>query len=360
MKKQHLPLLVLSVLLLTSCATIISGTRADVVIDGDAPEPLTIVADEQTFDSVSLPASISIRRKSLTNPIKLTSPSYEYSDVIPGRSTNHWVWANYFNMFFGLPVDLISDAIYKPALSRYYINKRSKNEGVGDMQLQPVGVYYVEQPPVSREQCYYRHEVSVLLGLGSSVWRGSHSQQLDYFYDVEMENSFFCGIDVRGVSWDIRYFYHFNPRLAVGAAFGKARAYDKLVTPYDERQPEANALPYYAHVHTRSTFAMPAVKYSWIYDNAFSVYSMAALGAQYSHTWASVHSVQASLFPEIQYEHHRQEVFNKKQWKLAPQLTAVGIDFGGRHFRAFAELGYGIEGVFNIGLNYRFHRISFK
>lgn len=358
MKKRLLPLLALSVLLLTSCATIISGTRADVVIDGDAPEPLTIVADEQTFDSVSLPASISIRRKSLTNPIKLTSPSYVYSDIIPGRSTNHWVWANYFNGFMGLPIDLISGAIYKPALSRYYINKTSKSEDVGDMQLQPVGVYHVEQPQVSREQCYYRHEVSVLLGLGSSVWRGSHSQQLDYFYDAEMENSFFCGIDVRGVSWDIRYFYHLNPRLAVGAAFGKAWASDEL-SSYDELH-DVNAVSPYAHVHTRSSFVMPEVKYSWIHDNAFSIYSIAALGAQYSHTWASIHTIQASIYPDIQFEHHRQEVFNKKQWKLAPQLTALGIDFGGRHFRAYAELGYGIEGVFNIGLNYRFHRVSFK
>jgi hypothetical protein len=53
----------------------------------------------------------------------------------------------------------------------------------------------------------------------------------------------------------------------------------------------------------------------------------------------------------LAYEHHRQVVFNSKQWKLVPQLTAFGFDFGGRKFRFFAELGYGTEGVFNMGLS---------
>jgi hypothetical protein len=53
-------------------------------------------------------------------------------------------------------------------------------------------------------------------------------------------------------------------------------------------------------------------------------------------------------------------VFNRKRWKFAPQLTALGFDVGGRHLRFFAELGYGVEGVVNIGLNYRFCRASSK
>ena len=105
---------------------------------------------------------------------------------------------------------------------------------------------------------------------------------------------------------------------------------------------------------------MPALKYSWYRYNGLSFYSTAALGVQRSHTWSSVHTINASLYPELYYEHHRQVVFNRKQWKLAPQLTALGFDFGGRHFRFFAELGYGVEGVFNMGLSYRFQRANGK
>ena len=361
MKKQHLSLLALSALLLTSCATIFSGTRARVIIDGDAPEPLTIVADEQTYDSVSLPASLSIRRDKLTEPITLTSPHYDYADIIPGRNTNLWIWANYFNGFLGLPVDLMTGAIYEPAMSRYYISKRSKEESIGAEPLAPVGV--------SSEPRLYRHEIDVLAGLGSSVWRGAHDRQVGQFRDMGMEHPFFCGVDidgatcgvdVDGATWGLRYFYHISPRVAVGAAFGRAWAYDGLETPLDPEDPDAYALSPYAHVHTRSTFAMPAVKYSWIHEDVYSLYSIAALGAQCSHTWASIHTHEASLFPELRYEHHRQEVFNRKRWKLAPQLTALGFDAGGRHLRFFAELGYGVEGVVNIGLSYRFCRASSK
>ena len=359
MKKQHLPLLALSALLLTSCATIFSGTRARVIIDGDAPEPLTIVADEQTYDSVSLPASLSIRRDKLTEPITLTSPHYDYADIIPGRNTNLWIWANYFNGFLGLPIDLITGAIYEPAMSRYYVSKRSKEESIGAEPLAPVGVSKIVQLPVRREPRLYRHEIDLLAGLGTCVWQGAHDRQVNHFRDMGMEHPSFCGIDVGGASWGIRYFYHISPRIAVGAAFGRAWAYDQLETPLDPVHEVYAASPY-VHVHTRSTFAMPAVKYSWIYSDVFSLYSMAALGAQYSHTWASVHTIEASLIPEISYEHHRKEVFNQKRWKLAPQLTALGFDVGGRHLRFFAELGYGVEGVVNIGLSYRFCRASSK
>ena len=358
MKKQHLPLLALSTLLLTSCATIFTGTRARVIIDGDAPEPLTIVADEQTYDSVSLPASLSIRRDKLTEPITLTSPHYDYADIIPGRNTNLWIWANYFNGFLGLPVDLMTGAIYEPAMSRYYISKRSKEESIGAEPLAPVGVSKIVQLPVRREPRLYRHEIDVLAGLGSSVWQGTHDRQVEQFRDMGMETPFRCGIYVDGISWGIRYFYHINPHVAIGAVFGKASSYDELETPYDPEDPDSYALSPYAHIHTRSTFAMPAVKYSWIYSDMFSLYSMAALGAQYSHTWASVHTIKASLLPEISYQHHRQEVFDRKRWKLDPQLTALGFDVGGRHLRFFAELGYGIEGVVNFGMSYRFCRAT--
>ena len=355
MKKQHLPLLALSALLLTSCATIFSGTRARVIIDGDAPEPLTIVADEQTYDSVSLPASLSIRRDKLTEPITLTSPHYDYADIIPGRNTNGWIWANYFNGFLGLPIDLMTGAIYRPAMSRYYVDKHSKADSIGAKPLKPACVHEVLQLKSTHKPRLYRHEIDVLAGLGSSVWQGTHDRQVEQFRDMGMETPFRCGIYVDGISWGIRYFYHINPHVAIGAVFGKASSYDELETPLDPVHEVYAASPY-VHVHTRSTFAMPAVKYSWIYSDMFSLYSMAALGAQYSHTWASVHTIEASLLPEISYQHHRQEVFDRKRWKLAPQLTALGFDVGGRHLRFFAELGYGIEGVVNFGMSYRFHR----
>ena len=39
------------------------------------------------------------------------------------------------------------------------------------------------------------------------------------------------------------------------------------------------------------------------------------------------------------------------KWIPAAQLSAVGVEFGGR-FRGFAELGLGMEGILNVGIKY--------
>ena len=356
MKKIYPSILSLLVLLLASCATMISGSRATIILDGDILEPVTVTTATDTIDSLSLPAAISLQRRDLNLPVTLTSPNYDYANIIPGRKTNPWVLANILNGGMGLLVDVATDALYQPIHERYTVVSRPKgNSAEATAPMPPLDYTRTKlnagaAKPFDRNQ-FYRHEVNVLFGFGSSVWRGTHDQQVRRFYDVGMENSFFCGIDVNGVSWSIRYFYHLNPQLAIGATFGKASAYDGLETPYAPSEPEAYALSPYALVHTKSTFLMPAVKYSWCRSNGFSFYSVAALGVEHSHTWSSVHTVNVSIYPELAYEHHRQVVFNSKQWKLEPQLTAFGFDFGGRKFRFFAELGYGTEGVFNIGLS---------
>ena len=263
----------------------------------------------------------------------------------------------------GLLADIITDALYQPVQERYTVVSRPKGDSAATAAPMPPLDYtrFKLKPaaakPFDRKR-FYRHEVDVLFGLGSSVWRGTHDEQVSQFYDMGMEHPFRCGIYVDGISWGIRYFYHINPHVAIGAVFGKASSYDELETPYDPEDPDSYALSPYAHIHTRSTFAMTAVKYSWIHEDVYSLYSIAALGAQYSHTWASVHTIEASLLPGISYQHHRQEVFDRKRWKLAPQLTALGFEVGGRHLRFFAELGYGVEGVVNIGLSYRFCRAT--
>lgn len=358
MKKIYPSILSLLVLLLTSCATMISGTRARIILEGDVLEPLTVTTATDTIDSLLLPATISLKRRNLNTPVTLTSPNYDYANIIPGRKTNPWVLANFLNGGMGLLVDVATDALYQPIHERYTVMSRPKGNSVETTAPMPPLDYTRTKlnlgtaKPFDRNR-FYRHEVNVLLGLGSSVWRGTHDQQVRQFSDMGMEHPFFCGIDVDGASWSIRYFYHLNPRLAIGAIFGKASAYDDLETPYDPEEPDECALSPYAHVHTKTTFFMPAVKYSWLRGNGFSFYSVAALGMQNSHTWSSVHTVNVSIYPELVYEHHRRVVFNLKQWKLAPQLMAFGFDFGGRNFRFFAELGYGIEGVFNIGLSRR-------
>ena len=69
MNKFCLSLLALSALLLTSCATIFSGTQATIILDGDVQEPLTVTTPTDTLDSLSLPATINLLRRDLNKPL---------------------------------------------------------------------------------------------------------------------------------------------------------------------------------------------------------------------------------------------------------------------------------------------------
>ena len=81
MKKIHPSILSLLVLLLTSCATMISGSRATIILDGDILEPVTVTTATDTIDSLSLPAAISLQRRDLNPPVTLTSPNYDYANM---------------------------------------------------------------------------------------------------------------------------------------------------------------------------------------------------------------------------------------------------------------------------------------
>ena len=204
MKKIHPSILSLLVLLLTSCATMISGSRATIILDGVILEPVTVTTATDTIDSLSLPAAISLQRRDLNLPVTLTSPNYDYANIIPGRKTNPWVLANILNGGMGLLVDVATDALYQPIHERYTVVSRPKGNLAEAMAPMPPLDYTRTKlnagaaKPFGRNQ-FYRHEVNVLFGLGSSVWRGTHDQQVRRFYDLGMENSFFCGIDVNGV-----------------------------------------------------------------------------------------------------------------------------------------------------------------
>lgn len=362
MRKLHLPLLALSAFLLTSCATILSGTRTNVLIDGDVSEPLTIVADRDTFDNVALPASVSIKRSHLKRPITLSSPHYDYADIIPGRSVNLWTFANYFNGFFGLPVDLMTGAIYEPAMSRYYVSKRSKSDSIDNveaMPLRPVGVY---KPVVlsKRPERNYRHEIDLVLGIGSSISDGIHHRQYQKMAQMGFSSMEWCGFPEYGASTDVRYFYHLNRWLAVGASFGQTYARDDLDyygEGIDGRENIYQLRNAWCHVRTKSSFLTPAVKATWARVGLLSFYSIGSLGVQYRHHWTTVsvphyNSWLYWLFfmPYERIDHV--SVHDVRQWRLAAQLTPLGISIGRRHLRFFAELGYGIEGVFNMGVSY--------
>ena len=135
---------------------------------------------------------------------------------------------------------------------------------------------------------------------------------------------------LNGHAYTVEYFYRLKKWLGVGG-----------MLMYGNGKPKAevnNALVAEAKNHYLSL--MPAVKLDWVRRQYFGMYSKLAVGLTSRHQ--SMKGAGESRFEETNYFHPN---FH---------LTAVGMDFGSPHFRGFIDLGFGEQGIFSLGLRYKF------
>lgn len=122
--------LILSTFLLSSCATIISGTTPSIHIDGNNPEPVTITTSYQTYENVNLPQVVKVKRKKLDGQrIQITSPNYNYRDIVLKKTINGWTFANILlGGVIGWAVDLGTNAVSNPQQDTFFVNPTPKEK----------------------------------------------------------------------------------------------------------------------------------------------------------------------------------------------------------------------------------------
>lgn len=110
---KNLLFIVLGTLLLSSCATIITGTQAKININGQQQEPVDIATRTKTYEQVMLPYLLTVEKKNLDEKISVTSEHYIYQDFIPGKKINLWLLGNIVaGGFIGLGIDALTGAIH--------------------------------------------------------------------------------------------------------------------------------------------------------------------------------------------------------------------------------------------------------
>lgn len=143
MKKIRLFLYAIaSMLMFSSCATIITGTTSKVTIDGDVNEPVTITTSFQTYEDVELPQVVKNSRKAIDGQrIQIESEHYKFKDVVLRKSINGWAWGNILiGGLIGLGIDLGTNAVSKLAIDSFNIkpipkeNKEAPNKEKEDIQ----------------------------------------------------------------------------------------------------------------------------------------------------------------------------------------------------------------------------------
>lgn len=198
----------------------------------------------------------------------------------------------------------------------------------------------------------YRHEAVLQLGIGSSIDRGKlYNSFYDRLYErFEIESDaacFYLGPTATGA----QYYYHPLPGLGVGGSVGYAKGVEGMdqyfatlgdgTRCYDRDK----FTPYYGDLYARSFYVMPAMKYDWLDFRFVRFYVKGALGVQH-----------------LKYEFRDKDnspqghQFDEDGWRLAGQITPLGVSIGSRMVRLFFELGYGLEGTFNMGLSLNFDK----
>lgn len=320
---------IISVFLFSSCATIMTGDKAKITIDGNISTPVTIKADGRTYEDVSLPQQIEVPRNGLWKRVMVAVDSTNSVTLVPGKKTNNWVWGNLLGPgLLGLIVDdLITHNINKPRYDTFFIQA---HDTLGRCSLEVK--YYPE--PKKHVYRFYRHEIGAQVGFASNT--GSHRMERMGNYleqHLNYEADFMCNY-FGPYSLGLHYYYFLNRQWAIGLKYAFAHGYSPYVLGNIEGGMGV------CGVRMRSHLMTAAVKWHWYKYDLLEFYSKAALGVQHRHVYCSFND-------EAPYAY----IPDEREWLPSYQISPMCMELGRKRLRFFIELGYGNEGIFSMGIS---------
>ena len=120
----------LALVLLSSCATIISGTKAKVTVTSPNASWANLSVDGETYNNVVFPAKVKVKRGYKPSVIKAENPEMEGSVTVE-KNFNAVSLGNI--LLGGIPgyiIDAADGAVMKPEKSKYSILMKPKKEDV--------------------------------------------------------------------------------------------------------------------------------------------------------------------------------------------------------------------------------------
>lgn len=136
MKKSYLLIAALSLMLLPSCATIFSGTKAKITVTSPNASWANLTVDGEKYNNVTFPAKIKVKRGFQPSIIEAENPDMEGSIKID-KTFNAVAVLNLGDVL-GWAIDAADGAIMKPTQKEYAILMKSKKTGeVGHIVQQP-------------------------------------------------------------------------------------------------------------------------------------------------------------------------------------------------------------------------------
>ena len=223
----------LAAMLLTSCATIFSGTRADIFIHGDVDEPVTIVSSQGEYKDVTLPTVVEVKRRHLNGQhIQISSEHHTFDDIVLRKAFNEWALASIIlSGAGGVVIDLITNAVSKPHYDCFFVRPNDSIPSADTPRTTASTTFFLFGSDPTKTNLrshtlpkkYPRHEVNATLGLGRNQADPSTKHFIDNIltqYHLEDEFEHFDPLGVSYVMKKVEYHYRLNRKWDIGAMAG--------------------------------------------------------------------------------------------------------------------------------------------
>ena len=142
-------------------------------------------------------------------------------------------------------------------------------------------------------------------------------------------------------AYTVQYLYRVSPNLKIGGAV----TYQHTSYTLSVKNKDTGAYDDVAKNRNNYFTVMPTVKASWFDKKNISLYSKVAAGVTYAN------------FNEKYYDELGKTITGKEKANdivFNFQATAIGVEAGGSHVRAFTEFGIGEQGIALAGVRYKF------
>ena len=356
----------------SSCATMFTGTKADIFIDGDVNEPVTISSSAGVYKDVSLPTFVEVKRRHLNGQhIQINSDHHAFEDIVLEKDFNGWALASAVSGITPFLIDLMTNAVSKPKFDQFFIIPKDGLTTAGTLHGKrptvQASTMSSETKATLREKRlpvkFPRHEFNATLGFGpNQADRFTKRFVDDFIQSMHMEVEGECG-DIFGNSYvvgKLEYHYRLNRKWDIGAFVAWAGSSEGYTDEHDdameEHQQDNPGTITYGYSKGRGFSLAPSVRYTWYETRNCRLFSRVSLGMMRHHLKFDIEEMKyGNITKRLGVGSTiREDSFEKTKWRMAYQFSPIGINVGTGPLRFFAEIGYGCLGVCNVGLGFCF------
>ena len=354
----------------SSCATMFSGTKADIFIDGDLDEPVTIISSAGEYKDVALPTLVEVKRRHLNGQhIQVTSEHHSFDDIVLEKTFNGWALPSAIFYGAGFFIDLMTNAVSKPKYDQFFIMPVDSLSAVDSLRQKRAAIMVSTMGPEARARLrgqqlpvkFPRHEVNITLGVGSNQADRSTSRFVDDIIQPRhMETDGQCW-DIIGDSYimgKMEYHYRLNRKWDIGAMMAWGYSSENYTDEYfysiEENKQNHSGTITQGYSRCRSFSFAPSARYTWYETRTYRLYSRVSLGVMRHHHVFDIEEWKYGNKTKPYGSIISEENVDETKWRMAYQVSPIGICVGAGPLKFVAELGYGCLGVCNVGIAFCF------